>query len=373
MYDLNAFERQVEVEAQRMAGPSQTVDDAAVFAAIPAARFPRIGLGFAFSAAKYVMAIGILALFGGVLFSGILLAPEGDQDPAAVTASPSPVTAPPSPAGAVAPAFPAGTFVSEEDGRTLEFREDGTCVRAGTPCTYTISERYFAEMTFEDDTPGLRMPATYFWQFDGEELTFEQRNDDQRLDRKETYLDHVYRLAGEPRPLPPIESDFPTGWFASADDPSFTILFAKNGRWTLGNDTGGGSWAVREDVLTTTSTQSDWSLYPATFYWDWDGERLTFEPWGLDPQPWWPEFQKDYVRDEAAVKPRSFLLSDPRIEYFVRVETRELEGGSFVANSSIDEEPLGEAIGDTLHEAVRASLAELGEPLASDLAAKVPG
>ena len=366
MDDMNAFERQLSAGFKGLMGPSEPVDDAAVFATVTTTRSPRLSPGFAFSAAKYIMAVGILALFGGFLLSGFLFTPEVDEDPAAETESPSPlVTVPPM-------SFPTGTFVSDEDGLTLEFREDGTCVRAGTPCTFTAAGRYYAEMTFEDPS-GLQVPATYQWRFDGDQLTFEPWNDDLRLEREDTYVDQVYRPDGETRPLPAADSEFPTGWFASVDDPDFTILFETNDRWTLGDDTGGGSYAVRGDLLTTTSTQVDLSLHPATFYWDWDGERLTFRPWGVDPGGWWPEFHEAWVRDEAAVKPRTLLLSDVRLEYFVRVEIRELAAESYTAIATVDEEPLGEGTGDTPQAAVRAALEELGEPLASELSEKVPG
>ena len=80
-----------------------------------------------------------------------------------------------------------------------------------------------------------------------------------------------------------------------------------------------------------------------------------------------------WVRGETVGPPRRLLLSDPRLEFFVTVEIQEMADGSYTVAASVDEDPLGEGAGDTPQTAVAAALEELGEPLASDLAEKVPG
>jgi hypothetical protein len=314
------------------------------------------------------MAIGILALFGGFLLVGILASPDGEEEPAAETGSPSPAVVSSS-------AFPTGTFVSDEGGLTLEFRADGTCVRAGTPCTFGTSGRLpggrmHVEMTFEDPS-GIQRPAAYWWRFDGEQLTFESRDGDPRPARFDAYVNHVYRPVGETSPMPPTESDFPTGWFVSADDSDVTLNMSDRGLWWVGDS--GGAYVVDGELFTTAAPDGQLGVIPATYYWDWDGERLTFRAWGAADSVTWPEMDQVWVRGETVGPPRRLLLSDPRLEFFVTVEIQEMADGSYTVAASVDEDPLGEGAGDTPQTAVAAALEELGEPLASDLAEKVPG
>jgi hypothetical protein len=375
MTDMDALDRLIATEVERASAPSRPVDDAAIFAAITASRTPRLRLGFAFSAAKYVMAIGILALFGGFLLTGILSTPEVVEDPAAESESPSPAVV-----FGGGSAFPTGTFVSE-DGTTLEFREDGTCVRAGTPCTFGTSGNMYVEMTFEDPS-GPQRPAAYSWRFDGEQLTFERWDGDLRQDRLDTYVNHVYRPVGDTQPFQTGESDFPTGWFRSADHPEARIKFVDDGVWSvvgwIGDESeGGGTYTVNGDLFTT-ATPTGWlDYYPATFYWDLDGEQLTFRVWGEEEHTVWPEMDEVWVRDVTAEPTRRLSLSAPNLDYFVTVEISVLADGRYSVTATIlegfEEKPLGEGVGDTPQEAVRAALAELGEPVASDLAEKVPG
>ena len=102
MYDLHAFERQVAAEALRMAGPPERVDDAAIFTAISATRSHSWRLQSMFSATKLVLAGAIVALFAGLLVTGVLPPPsERAAAPGAVgtadgspTASLSPTPSP---------------------------------------------------------------------------------------------------------------------------------------------------------------------------------------------------------------------------------------------------------------------------------------
>lgn len=372
MTEMDAFDRLIECEVVSASAPSRAVDDAAIFAAISAPRQRRASLGFAFSAARYVMGVGILALFGGFLLVGILLQTEVDEVTPAVTASTSPTAV-----TGGSQDFPIGTFVSDVDGRTLEFRADGTCVRDGTPCTFGISGDMYAEMTFEDPS-GPQRPATFSWRFDGERLTFDRWDGDLRQDRLDTYVDRVFRPAGATQPLESGVADFPTGWFRSADHPDAKIKFREDGIWSvvgwIGDESeGGGTYTVNGDLFTT-ATPGGWlDYYPATFYWDWDGEQLSFRVWGEEDHAVWPEMDEVWVRDVTAEPPRRLMLSDPRLEFFVTVEITVEPDGRYAATASILEDPLGEGDGETPQEAVRAALEELGEPLASDLAEKVAG
>ena len=154
------------------------------------------------STTKSIVAISIVALFGGILLFGALATQrEGQEMPATVTGFPD---------------FPTGTFVSEEDDLRLEFRPDGTCVRSGVPCTFGVIGPYVSEMAFEEPS-GPQVPATYRWDFDGEHLTFELWGVDKRPDRHDVYANHVFRAVGDTTPLPATDFGFPTGFFTNAD------------------------------------------------------------------------------------------------------------------------------------------------------------
>jgi len=325
-----------------------------------------------FSALKFVAAAVIVALFGGFLLTGILTAPQEEGTPATVTESPSLTTT-----GGLA--FPTGMFVSDEDGRTLEFRADGTCQRTGVPCTWGLNGKLYAEMTFEDPS-GAQVPATYSWGFDGEYLTFEPRGTDLRPGREVAYLDDAYRLVGEALPVPPAASEFPTGQFVATDDDSRTLSFRENGRWRAGSPKGGaaGNYAVNGDLYTEmTHNEASGSQVPATYRWHWDGERLTFMLWGEDADAWRKSFYADhaYVRAEPPAGPmRTLLLSHPQLDIWVTVEISERDVGGYAAAATVDGDPLGEGVGDTQQEAVQAALVEaVGEPYASDMAESVEG
>jgi hypothetical protein len=89
MYDVNAFERQVADEAVRMAGPSERVDDAVIFAAVTAGQSPTWRVQPLFGAARFVVAATIVALFGGFLLAGVLTTQPEETGPAVgATASP---------------------------------------------------------------------------------------------------------------------------------------------------------------------------------------------------------------------------------------------------------------------------------------------
>ncbi|MGD8485914.1 MAG: hypothetical protein PVG27_13230 [Chloroflexota bacterium] len=93
MDDMQAIEQRISREMLRRAGPSEPVDDLAVFESVIAANRSQ-GWGFTmFSALKFVAAAAIVTLFGGFLLAGILTPPQdGEVVPAAVTESPEPTT-----------------------------------------------------------------------------------------------------------------------------------------------------------------------------------------------------------------------------------------------------------------------------------------
>jgi hypothetical protein len=71
-------------------GPSEPVDDAAIYAAITATQSPKWRFPSMFSAAKLVTAGVIVALFGGVLVTSQLTTQDPAEPSVGVSASPSP-------------------------------------------------------------------------------------------------------------------------------------------------------------------------------------------------------------------------------------------------------------------------------------------
>jgi hypothetical protein len=61
------------------------------------------------------------------------------------------------------------------------------------------------------------------------------------------------------------------------------------------------------------------------------------------------------------------------LDFWVTVEYVQRDDGSYEAAAYNGEELLGEGVGDTKQEAVRAALQTLGEQIASDLTEKVAG
>ena len=94
MDDMQAIEQRITRELLRRAGPSELVDDAAIFTAITATQSPKWRFQNMFSAAKYVVAGAIVALFGGFLLAGVLTQPSEPLPPAASSASASPEAVP---------------------------------------------------------------------------------------------------------------------------------------------------------------------------------------------------------------------------------------------------------------------------------------
>ena len=94
--------------------------------------------------------------------------------------------------------FPTGAFVAADgSGLSLVLDEDGTWSNSlGIAGVYGVSGDLWAEMT-HDSPVAPKVPATYHWDWDGEELTFEPWSRDDNESRVATYADHVYVRAAE--------------------------------------------------------------------------------------------------------------------------------------------------------------------------------
>ena len=90
MDDMQTFERRVAGEVIHGMGPSEPVDDAAIFTTITATRSPKWRFQSMFSATKFVVAGVIVALFGGFLLVGGFATSPDDEDMPAVGASATP-------------------------------------------------------------------------------------------------------------------------------------------------------------------------------------------------------------------------------------------------------------------------------------------
>jgi hypothetical protein len=208
MDPLNAFERQLARIASEVAGPARPVDAMAIVRSAKSgpvrrslvlARWFRDGSTTVderrfsmFSALRFMAAGAIVALFAGFLLAGALMTPPGDDAlPAAMSGSPS-----------QAGAFPTGLFVANEDGGwSVEFRDDGTCRwldpdREEVLCTFAISGDLFTEMTFEPWDMAVKTPATMYWDWDGQTLSFEQWED--AFPPRLGYTEHTFRLVPDP-------------------------------------------------------------------------------------------------------------------------------------------------------------------------------
>ena len=94
--------------------------------------------------------------------------------------------------------FPTGKFVNEEVNWAVEFDEDGTWrgfvgdteqpVISGR---YAAAGKYWTEMTHDYPT-SPKVPATYYWTYDGKNLTFRLWGEDVNSHRKDVYDGQTY-------------------------------------------------------------------------------------------------------------------------------------------------------------------------------------
>jgi hypothetical protein len=94
--------------------------------------------------------------------------------------------------------FPTGRFIDERGTRAFEFDEDGTwhyfegnMERPAVSGYYATVGNLYTEMTH--DYPGYpRIPATYYWAYDGERLTFQLYGEDVMSHRRGCYDGQTY-------------------------------------------------------------------------------------------------------------------------------------------------------------------------------------
>jgi hypothetical protein len=88
------------------------------------------------------------------------------------------------------------------------------------------------------------------------------------------------------------QDGFPTGTFAGEHSPVHLFVFSEDGTYTytesdfVGDQDVTGVYGVRGDLYTEmTHDYAGYSQVPATYRWEFDGERLTFELVGKDVIP----------------------------------------------------------------------------------------
>jgi hypothetical protein len=143
-------------------------------------------------------------------------------------------------------AFPTGTFVSVEDlDRWIEFHDDGsgrtreTDVGTDVGFTYAAQGNLWTEMT-HDPTAGRLVPATYFWDFDGERLTFELWGEDLEPFRKAVMDDSTWTFVPDPRVVVVAARNIPAGETVYANASSLRVLPAA--------EVGPGAFSDRREV-----------------------------------------------------------------------------------------------------------------------------
>jgi hypothetical protein len=153
---------------------------------------------------------------------------------------------------------------------------------------YGVNGNLYSEMTYEYPS-GRKVPATYYWFFDGEKLTFQLWGKDLNSSRKGSYNGKEYILTSKSATPSEVEEiEFPTGKFELDGSSFYALEFLEDGTWR-GYDTswvvcsGSGKYVTNGNLWTEMTHDYPTSpKVPATYYWTYDGKNLTFQLWGED-------------------------------------------------------------------------------------------
>ena len=123
----------------------------------------------------YVVTVGVLMLFTMLVFTACVSSTGGTSG------------------------FPTGRFINEQfDWHVFEFDEDGTyryfVNNLEVPLfsgKYGVNGDLYTEMT-NDHPESSKVPVTYFWTFNGKELTFKLRGKDVDAGRKMMYNNQTF-------------------------------------------------------------------------------------------------------------------------------------------------------------------------------------
>ena len=190
--------------------------------------------------------------------------------------------------------FPTGLFEQVGGHWTAEFREDGTASWKSTrkmgssEFVYGVNGNLFSDMKLSYTSNIRSIPATYYWTYDGEFLTFQAWGKDLVPDRRGYIHGQTYRFVQEVEPVSTTDTvEFPTGRFIN-ENGLWAFDFNEDGTWHFFDENmkeplRSGKYVTNEDVYTEmTHDDSDLTKIPATYFWTYDGQQLTFELWGED-------------------------------------------------------------------------------------------
>jgi hypothetical protein len=189
--------------------------------------------------------------------------------------------------------FPTGTFEQVGGHWNVEFREDGTGTwfskRTGEDAdfVYGVTGNLYSEMKLSFPI-GRPVPGTYYWTYDGEFLTFQLCSKELNKIRWAYLHGQTYRLVEEAEPISTTNTiEFPTGIFSNENGLWF-FEFDEDGTWrffesNLEEPVRSGKYATSGDCYTElTHDDPDLPQVPVTYFWTYDGQKLTFELWGED-------------------------------------------------------------------------------------------
>ena len=187
---------------------------------------------------KFAVTAGLAFVLGLGLSSLIMSSGEGGL------AGPAGVSAPEQTDEA---AFPTGIFVSTvRPDRWIELHEDGVgrTVQADdlmeVKYTYATHGNLWTDMHTDDLYGERRVPATYFWDFDGEQLTFELWGEDVVAGRKAVMENSTWTLVPDGIVAVVAARDIPAGETVYANASTLHVLPA--------TEVGPGAFTDRREV-----------------------------------------------------------------------------------------------------------------------------
>jgi len=189
--------------------------------------------------------------------------------------------------------FPTGIFEHVGGHWIIEYREDGTVfmyserVLGDFNGKYGVNGNLWSDMQFSYTT-GRQLPATYFWTYDGEFLTFQVWGKDLRPTRWGYMHGQTFRFVDEAEDRSINNKlEFPTGRFIN-EDGLWAFDFDEDGTWhffegNLEQPVRSGKYVTNGNYYTEmTHDDPDLNQVPATYAWIFDGQKLTFDLWGED-------------------------------------------------------------------------------------------
>jgi polyhydroxybutyrate depolymerase len=229
--------------------------------------------------------------------------------------------------------------------RSLEFHPDGHAYMVLPEVTlhpiYAVNGNLYTDLT-GNGAFARQIPATYYWYFDGSNLTFQLMSEDLVWSRERDFNGNVYTLTNEPLPARDSESkliEFPTGTFVLDGSRYYAMELKDDGTWNAYESEGATPAAsgkyVTHGYLYTEMTHNypDARQVPVTYNWTYDGRNLTFELEGyIDFEDVIPErkalfdgqtYIKTDLKETSPIEPgdteRSVIVNDLERSYLLHI------------------------------------------------------